>query len=733
MIVCFMAYFLFWFFAFVEASPYLSTSTSTSLEVGTSTALTDLQLASPTCFQPRASNDPPGSQIIWALTNASAVTYACNNATAQHPINNTFHYPTGGYSFDIAHSRSSDPNSDPVQTQNCSQQFQSIISICILQRSFWGGWIQIGSANWSVSNKIYHQALPFLSMTVVSQSVTNQLPETHTSDALATKPDSTASSTVLSEDPSRLILAIEDVVSNAKISLGAEAAAISRKNDSEHSISSRETQVPVGAAFKSSGSLMLTLTGASTTASPGNLSRLVASFASQTQQNNSSGLKTKPSSQLLQQGALSSPVSFFARSTPTTGLQTLTTGPLLVSSVGGDGSKNTTPISGTLIISPNNTIIDAFRANLSTTTVSASNGAVLVYSMQTFADLANRTGTPILVQTTVPETLANGSHVTYSGGVWVASGGRYWFPPGIPKPEIGGGVRPGIVINPPCIEPFCSGMVVSNGGGGGDPEGDAPPPYEPPTPPSADPPPTEQSGGEPDQETRSGESQTAEQPSQARSQSAQKTTLPTVSTSFSGVSAVSRVTSSSSSTASSSMLTYGIANLSDGAFVDFNLSIADANAATLDALSLINMVIVPDGILWAPTGTQEQAYAAQATSFFDLALPKFANFTEVSSLSASTKSMSAPSTTISTDTMRQTISLSTLSSSWTTTATVSTKVNVGVLESAIVGLSALATQLTSSSAVATAAQPPSPSPAIETSTLFSHMASPNVLLACTQL
>ena len=40
-----------------------------------------------------------------------------------------------------------------------------------------------------------------------------------------------------------------------------------------------------------------------------------------------------------------------------------------------------------------------------------------MYSMQTFSDLANRTGVPVLVQTTVLETLANGSHVTYKGGV----------------------------------------------------------------------------------------------------------------------------------------------------------------------------------------------------------------------------------------------------------------------------------------------------------------------------
>ncbi len=785
MTALFVLYNLFLCLAHIEASPFLSASVSRSFEGGTSTTLISSQTPSPTCFQPKASSGPPASQISSALTNASAVNYACSNTTAQHSSNNTIYYNAGAYSFNITLSGNGNPRSDLWESY-CSQIFQTIIKICILQQNFWGGWTLIGHANWSISNSIYPQNLLPLPGPVEPSSTTIQFSRAQYRTTLSTANSLTPASTILSEDPSRLILAIENVVSDAQISLSAVATESPKSNGSMHSVSSRQSQNQLGAAFDPSASSTATSTGTSTT----NPFGPVASIAPKTEQSKRSSPTTKPSSQMSQQEALKTSISLSASSSQTFGLPNPTTTSHLGSLVGGNDSVKTAPILGPLTIAPDYTITDAFRAGLSTTTVSASNGAVLVYSMQTFSDLANRTGTPILVQTTVPETLANGSLVTYSGGVWVASGGRYWFPPGIPKPESGGDLIPDDIIDPPCIEPFCSGKVTSNGGGGGDPKGDPPPPYEPPTPPPAYTPPANEGGEEPDQETQEGQTRTAEKGSQVPSQSAQRTTEQKLSPSSSSVSTVSRVTISSSSTqtfststwsvsiishvtlsppstlssssmsavptsssssssastfsrvtmssssvlSSSSMPAYGAADLFDGTFVDYNLSMADANAAALDALSLINAVTVANGILWAPTGSQELGYAAQATSSFDLALPTFANFTEAPSLSSSQDSMSSQTPTISTGSLLQTKYLSALSKSSAAamTASANANANAEALGSEIAGLAVLAGQLASSSAAAAANEPPTSStdpqaPTLPPSTIF-----PEVSLACTQ-
>ena len=470
-------------------------------------------------------------------------------------------------------------------------------------------------------------------------------------------------------------------------------------------------------------------------------------------------------------------VSLSTHATQISGLRNPTTTSLLGSLAGGNESARVPEISGPVTIAPDYTISNAFRANLSTTTVSASNGAVLIYSMRTFSDLANMTGTPILIQTTVPETLSNGNRVTYRGGIWIASGGRYWFPPGIPKLESGGDLKPDIEIKPPCILPFCSGEVIDDGGGGGDPEGDPPPPYKPPA---------DDGGEEPDQETQDVHTQTEVKKSRARSQSAQETTdilSQTISTSLSSSSVVSSVNIASSSDASSSVPAYSTAKLSsvtmaspsnvssivpaysttklssvtrassstvssstpasntadltDGSYLDYNLSIADAIAAALNELPLFNAITVPNGILWVPTGSQELAYAAQATSSFDPDLPTFANFTQGSSLSLTAGSTASQ---IPTGFRTQPASLS--------AALVSADASADAVES---GIAAIAFQTASSSAATSADQPrssshispaptPPPTKASESSsptppapTPFLSKVSPISFLECTQL
>ena len=89
-------------------------------------------------------------------------------------------------------------------------------------------------------------------------------------------------------------------------------------------------------------------------------------------------------------------VSLFTHATQISGSRIPTITSLLGSLAGGNESARIPEISGPVTIAPDYAITDVFQANRSTTTVSASSGAVMVYSMRTFSDLANRTGTPFL-------------------------------------------------------------------------------------------------------------------------------------------------------------------------------------------------------------------------------------------------------------------------------------------------------------------------------------------------
>lgn len=384
--------------------------------MGTPTTSTTSQAMSPTCFQLRALNDPPSSQLSSALTDASAVPYVCSNTTAQRSNNNSLYSNVGALLLNITR-RSSDRNSglDQVLPSYCSQNFQNIINICLLQQSFWGGWILIERANWSVSNKNYPRNLLPLLRAIDASSTSGQLSKTQTGAASFTKNTSTPASTISSEDPSDLLLARDNLVSNAKVSLSGVAAATLKTSSSVRGICARQSQIQLSTSADPSVSATSTSIVTPAVTSQGNSSNPLASAAPKK-------LQSKISSPMTS-------VSLFTHATQISGSRIPTITSLLGSLAGGNESAKIPEISGPVTIAPDYTITDAFRANLSTTTVSASHGAVLVCSMRTFSDLANRTGTPFLIQTTVPKTLSNGNRVTYRGGIWITSGGRYWFPP----------------------------------------------------------------------------------------------------------------------------------------------------------------------------------------------------------------------------------------------------------------------------------------------------------------
>ncbi|MCJ1277857.1 hypothetical protein MMC21_005671 [Puttea exsequens] len=254
------------------------------------------------------------------------------------------------------------------------------------------------------------------------------------------------------------------------------------------------------------------------------------------------------------------------------------------------------PIIGQTTVAPDYSIYGAFAPGLSSTTILASNGALLIYSMQTFSDLSTLTGTaPTLIYTTVEETESDGHHTVFIGGIWVGPGGRYWGPPGVPKIEIGGwrGPTP-FQIKPPCIWPFCSGQVTENGGGGGDPEGDPPDPEE------------KDDDDDDDEKTETEKDQTKTE--EQKSEITEQDTATTPSSIY-----TSTMSSQISSATSNATITFGDEGYNAGT-MDFASAI-QASAAVQSRLSL---ACVPVGPLFAPTDSADLEQFADSTNPADL-------------------------------------------------------------------------------------------------------------------
>ena len=121
-------------------------------------SLTALDTALPTCIQPRASTDPPAARISSSLASASVVEKSCNSTTdivARVGALEIVNYNSGAYYLNIT--RLALLHLPEVPASYCPQQFQNIIDTCVVQQSFWGGWITRDGVNWSVSNFDYPQ------------------------------------------------------------------------------------------------------------------------------------------------------------------------------------------------------------------------------------------------------------------------------------------------------------------------------------------------------------------------------------------------------------------------------------------------------------------------------------------------------------------------------------------------------------------------------------------------
>ena len=637
-------------------------------------SLTTLGTAMPTCIQPRASTDPPAAQISSSLASASVVEKSCNSTTdsvARVGAVEIVHYNCGAYYLNIT--RLALLHLPEVPVSYCPQQFQDIIDTCVVHQFFWGGWITRDGVNWSVSNFDYPQnplplpiqcsslaaysSLPAASTTssqasnlgIDTSASAESTGSVFTSNSIASTSQSLASSSSvtipLSESSDTSPSTSGESETGSSLSSSLEAATSQEASGTSQTTTGTQQSSVSSAAMSSSSTG--TVLPSSSSGAPGSTANTVAVGSTSTAiASNSVTLQTS--------GALL-PGVYPAKNTVSTTLSqvwasqsAVTTTPAASSGVL-IGAGGITQLTGPTTITPDYSITNAFPSGASTTTLSASNGAVLVYSMQAFADLTTLTGSPISVQTSVTETESDGHHTVFIGGVWVGPGGRYWGPPGLPKVEAPGINLP--KISPPCIWPFCSGRVTDDGGGGGDPGGDPPSAYDP----NPDDPKKQSEQNESQRNSESeletsmastsdintsqssamtSESDTSSLSSLSSGTSAttsqsslSSSVLTTTSISSSTPSSMSTSTifssSLSSASSSSSYSINGTVTLPDQGYVYTTMELSDAMSWSAAIQSRLVGLVIPTDPLWAPTDSAKSAEQAHATdSFsFDIALP----------------------------------------------------------------------------------------------------------------
>ncbi|MCJ1280461.1 hypothetical protein MMC21_008289 [Puttea exsequens] len=702
------------------------------------------------CFQPRASTDPPAEQILFSLASASVVSNACNISLEQGDrvgINQTAYYDAAG-AFDFNATHIIGDRLGIYVQQSCRSTYQTIVDICVLQRSFWGGWSHIDGTNFSMSNLLYPaNPLPLLAAsgdlaTIHGSSLlsrdtssreTTLLSMEITASSLAHDPSFTSQSSgsgrftpslsTQSAEPSLTRHPSQSSNSGGSTPKFTDSTGSSHITDTDIAGHTKKSDVSVDLIGKYSGTATgqfprATGFGSATSAKTDssvldyNLSLSVATKSSQKRYTGADSVKTAstrmnsdsastqitPTALPPTMGTDSKKESIKAPSASLTSMTIQSSadyllgtsitfkpynegnpppGPItLAASIkstkrGEGGYGGIIPTIGPTTVVPDYSILGAFDSGESSTTISASNGAFLIYSMQTFSDLISLTGVaPMLVWTTVDETESDGHHTVFVGGIWVGPGGRYWGPPGIPKIEIGGlGGPDPFPIKPPCIWPFCSGEESNNGGGGGDPGGDPPDPEEEEEEEEEQ---TETAGEEEKTKTANDQTQSQEQKSEQRSEKTEPQTVTdgsfsrTAQSTASVITHFNRLTTSTPISTLSSMYTSTISmssrlsssytissgatmTLPDQGYVYQGLDVADARALSVSIQGFLSQYCIPSGPLWAPTDSVESVDAVEATQSysFDLAISAAGGSLRACALTGAPLSYSGPERTLS--------------------------------------------------------------------------------------
>lgn len=132
----------------------------------------------PHCLQRRDPSDPPSSDISQAFIADDSVAKACNVENQRtYTIGQLFviSYALQAYFFNISHN--ANVVSRPIARPNqCPDTFNSILEQCVIGAAdFWGGYTQIGIANYSSKVVLIGLNL-YLRLTLVSASHKSGVP-----------------------------------------------------------------------------------------------------------------------------------------------------------------------------------------------------------------------------------------------------------------------------------------------------------------------------------------------------------------------------------------------------------------------------------------------------------------------------------------------------------------------------------------------------------------------------
>ena len=118
----------------VQTSPAPVTTTPSSTKLAT-------------CLQRRTSTDPAGLAISRALQRSDTVSKACNATyvTIDAAASASYYISDGGYTFNS----SFQVRSSSLQTTPCIIGFNTVLTDCVENDNFWGGWWANAGSNFS--------------------------------------------------------------------------------------------------------------------------------------------------------------------------------------------------------------------------------------------------------------------------------------------------------------------------------------------------------------------------------------------------------------------------------------------------------------------------------------------------------------------------------------------------------------------------------------------------------
>lgn len=100
-----------------------------------------------TCLQPRVSSDPESLLLNVAIARSEAAYRACNLpfVVTDHASSISYYIVNGDYAFN----RSFEAGPSELNSTPCMISFNTILSTCVQNDIFWGGWLVSAGSNFS--------------------------------------------------------------------------------------------------------------------------------------------------------------------------------------------------------------------------------------------------------------------------------------------------------------------------------------------------------------------------------------------------------------------------------------------------------------------------------------------------------------------------------------------------------------------------------------------------------